>query len=396
MEKATTNNLSNNASFLYRPDGLAVRAFSRRALPAQVIADLVKSVARTDQIVSLADRLMRLAESALDLHQTAVVEQVSQALFELPLPRRYESFAEYYRVFALRRRGAEAQACAGFERLAETPTLPLAFRARALQAIGASLATEGRWDNVSYYYLHACRVATAGGDLFTQLNARWLMAMDFKSRNGDHAGALNDFETMLPLIRVLAVERPEVYSRYLNSCAVELGELGRYDEALRLADLAVRTPYAKIFPQYHETRAEILEKMHRASPFVIGGVRWPQEPVAAPEAAEAVTPPVSATAPVAVSNVIAVPFAARSAQSPRNDSPQQPARVIAYSGWQQPAADAADISAESFTPAELRQMSIPAKQKALLTAIFHDDVTHDTLDRLLACAGKIIPDQTVG
>jgi hypothetical protein len=41
-------------------------------------------------------------------------------------------------------------------------------------------------------------------------------------------------------------------------------------------------------------------------------------------------------------------------------------------------------------------MSIHDKQKALLTVIFQDDVTHDMLDRLLGCVGKVASDQTVG
>src|SRR5205085_7152958 len=114
------------------------RASSRRSLSAQLIADLVTSAKRTEQLVSLADGFVHVAESALDLHQTAVVEQVSQALLQVPLPRRYQSLAEFYRAFTLRRRGALVEACAEFERLAETSTLPLAFRTRAMQAMALS------------------------------------------------------------------------------------------------------------------------------------------------------------------------------------------------------------------------------------------------------------------
>src|SRR5690242_14827830 len=129
MRKGTTGNPLDKESLLYELTGEASRASSRRALSAQLIADLVKSATRTEQIIGLADRLVRVAESALDLHQTAVVEQISHALLEVPLPRRYQSLADFYRAFALRRRGALAEACAGFERLAESATLPLGFRA---------------------------------------------------------------------------------------------------------------------------------------------------------------------------------------------------------------------------------------------------------------------------
>ncbi|MFL6214653.1 MAG: hypothetical protein ACJ74J_12265 [Blastocatellia bacterium] len=388
MEKATTNNLLNNESFLYTLAGEANRASSRRVLSAQVIADLIKSVKRTEQLVGLADRFVQVAESALDLRHTAAVEQVSQALLHVPLPRRYQSLAEYYRLFALRRRGALAEACAGFERLAETSTLPLAFRARAIQAIALSRTEQGRWDDALYGFLQAVRAAKAAGDLFTQVNARWMMAVHYKSRNGDHAGTLAELDELQPLFRILAVERPAVYPGYLNGRAVELCELGRYDEALHLANLVVRSPYGQIYQEYRETQAEILEKMRCASPSVVGGVRWPQEPVE--------DEPQNA-APVAASNIITLPLAARVAAAPSRDgSTSPPARVIAYHGWHQTASESAEVSPESVTPGELRQMSIHEKQKALLTVIFDDDVRHDTLDRLLTCAGKIIIDQTAG
>jgi tetratricopeptide (TPR) repeat protein len=322
-----------------------------------------------------------MAESALDLHQTAVVEQVSQALLHVPLPRRYQSVAEFYRVFALRRRGALAEACAGFERLAETATLPLSFRARALQAMALSRTEQNEWNEALYSFVDAARAATAAGDLFTQVNARWMLAVHYQSRRGDHAGALKTFDELMPFIRVLATERPYLYYSMLNSRALTLIELGHDDEALHLATVAVRSPYANVHPEYRETQTEILDKMRRASPSVIGGVGWPQQ---SDEAA--------APAPV-TSNVIALPLAARAVAPSADDAPQQPARVIAYHGWQQPQSDT-EFSEASFTPSELRQMSIHDKQKALLTVIFHDDVSHDTLDRLLACAGLIASDQT--
>ena len=83
-------------------------------------------------------------------------------------------------------------------------------------------------------------------------------------------------DELMPFIRVLALDRPYLYSSMLNSRALELIELSRGDEALRLASIAVSSPSAKVHPEYRETQAEILEKMRRASPSVVG-VGWPQE-----------------------------------------------------------------------------------------------------------------------
>jgi hypothetical protein len=91
-------------------------------------------------------------------------------------------------------------------------------------------------------------------------------------------------------------------------------------------------------------------------------------------------------------NVVALPLAARPVVAAEAvAAPSQPARIIAYHGWQRPLPAGGDIQ-ESFTYDELDQMSIADKQRALLDVIYGDQVTHHTLDQLLVAAGRVKTD----
>jgi tetratricopeptide (TPR) repeat protein len=316
----------------------------------------------------VGNRLIAMAHHALDTKQTDTVEQISQLLINAPLPREYQSIGHYYGVFCLKRRGEIEQARAGFQRLAEWPSLPLKFRARAIQALGISYSERGHYDAAMPFFSAAAQVASSryGDDLLTTVNAQLITAIS-RSVEGDHENSLRVLENLHPLVRMLAPHQLPRYD-YANSLAIELGEVGRLEEARHMAEIAVRSPYADLYPEYRETHTEILEKMRRASPSVVFGVAWPQPS----------------------SNVVNMPVAARPLVAlDANVAGSPPARVIAYHGWQQPTPEQADALQEIFTSGDLEQMSIADKQMALLNVIYSDNVTHHTLDQLIATAAKV-------
>jgi hypothetical protein len=74
---------------------------------------------------------------------------------------------------------------------------------------------------------------------------------------GDHHGALEDLERLFPLIRVASRERPDVFYDYQNSLAVELANVGRFEEARHASEIALASPFANAYPEWRETRREI-------------------------------------------------------------------------------------------------------------------------------------------
>jgi tetratricopeptide (TPR) repeat protein len=384
-QRATNNILFNMELFSF--EGKTNHVLLTDAFYQQIASKLIKAADEARVWISLANQLITLAEHALDLKQTETLEQISQILTNAPLPRKYRNIGYFYQVFCLKRRGEINGAQANFQQLAESPDLPLNFRARARQVLGAIYLDKGQVNEALRSCAEATRMASTrqGNDPLTMFNAQSLIGI-CKSINGDHRGALLQFENVLPLVQVLAPSQPLVHYVYINSLAVELSELGRLEEAQRLTEIAVTSPYAAHYPEWHETKLEILGKIQqqRPSPSVVSNSAWPPAP--SPQASGF----------QASSNVIALPTTPRPMAGVSASTGQsQSAQIIAYHGWKQVSPKATNGAPEKFTPGDLQQMSIADKQHALLQVIYSEDVTHDQLDRMLDAAGSVITDVSV-
>lgn len=383
MQKATINNLFNMESFSFKGETNHVSLHA--AFYQQIPQKLIKAVYNTEALKSVGNRLIALADHALNLKQDDQVRQIGDLLAHPALPREYQGIGQYYQAACRKLYGEADQSRLDFQRLAESPSLPLSFRARAIQAIGVSYLDRDQFEEAIRFYSQAAQVALTkpGSNLLVVVNAQLVIAI-YRSVSGDHEGALRQLENMRPLVRMLAPHQMLPRYMYINSLAVELGELGRLEEARRMAEIAVRSPYAAVYPEWQETYDDIIAKMRRGAALV-AGLAWP------PNATSDAT--LSVTGYVSTNNVVTLPVAARPTVAfDALAAPPQPGRVIAYHGWQQPLPEPAEPSHEMFTPEDLKQMSIADKQAALLAVIYSDDVTHDTLDPLLVAAGKAMND----
>jgi hypothetical protein len=81
---------------------------------------------------------------------------------------------------------------------------------------------------------------------------------------GFHQQALKDMENLYALARY---SQPVVFFDYLNSLAVELGEVGRMQEARHVARTVLASPFAFAYPEWRAT-AEELKAANRASVFI--------------------------------------------------------------------------------------------------------------------------------
>src|SRR6185503_7912031 len=71
-----------------------------------------------------------------------------------------------------------------------------------------------------------------------------------KSMEGFHNQALKDLETIAPLTRYIS---PVDRYQYLNSLAVELGEVGRVDEAGNICRVLLASPFTFAYPEWRDT-----------------------------------------------------------------------------------------------------------------------------------------------
>lgn len=350
------------------------------ALYQQIAAKFIKGTYKTEALTRLANRLIAMADHALDFKQTDQAEQISHILMNAPLPTEYRNIGQYYLACCIKRRGESDAARVRLERLAESPATPLPFRARALQAVGIIHQVAGDFQEALRFYLPATDAASTrhGNDLLTTTYARWMMAA-VRGISGDNAGALADLEKLLPIVRLVAPEHPWTLYGYVNSLAVELGEVGRLEEARRASQFALRSAYAPLYPEWHETRDEIAWKSRRASASVVPVPARPAEP----------------------DNVITLTPKA----SPERHDPllparaaMQPARVVGYHEWKRVAnrLNQSQNQTQPLSRARCQPMTKMEKQATLFRFIYAADTSEEVLDRLLQAAEIFESDKPCG
>ncbi len=220
----------------------------------------------------LGRRLAAITRHALLSRQMDVVEQVSRIMLALPISDELRNLGLYYQAISLNRQKDFDQARQLLESIIEKATP--AYRARALQCIGATYFESGQPDAAMPFYLAAGKIAS-DKDPLTFVEAALQIAI-IKSIHGDHNQALEDIEKLFPLIRVIGKHYPVAYYDFLNSLAVELGEVGRVNEAKAACSIALASPFAPAYPEWTETRGELEAKRTSATPSVIAFNQAPE------------------------------------------------------------------------------------------------------------------------
>jgi hypothetical protein len=129
--------------------------------------------------------------------------------------------------------------------------------------------------------LEAARAARANRDFITRYMALRHLAV-IRSVQGDHIGSLSDLERLHPVAQSIRSVFPSEYYEFLNSLAVELGELGRTEEANHAVDIALLSPFAPGYPHWQETKLELAAKQPKAfTPlvFALGAQHQAQEAI---------------------------------------------------------------------------------------------------------------------
>jgi tetratricopeptide (TPR) repeat protein len=334
-------------------------------LHQQVLLELIKGLKTKQDIIELATRLVTLVEHNYLHHRFEVVESVSRALINLPVPGSFKQVGQYYLTMCIKYQGRLDEAQKQFEALADT--IPHRYKSRAIISLAGMASEKGDFKSGLPLYVEASRVAGTEGtnDPSVKIIAQRMIAV-IKSMEGDHKGALADLNSMFPLVRAVSLREPYLFYEHLNSLAVELAEAGRLEEALRASETAIRSPYAHAYPQWRETRDEIRMKSERASRSFVVNVQLP---------------------PVA-DNVVHLSFG--SANSPQSFSPRsRQARVINFKEWTKMSKEDDDTPQPKLARPQTQQMTLSEKQAKLLRLIYDDNVTEEFLDKLLKTVEEI-------
>ncbi len=186
-------------------------------------------------------------------------------MLTLPIPTHLKAIARSYQGACLKHEGHFNEALRILEQAVEES--PLEFKGRALHILGATRHDRGEVDAAIPLFLAAGEAAN-GYDPFALLQSHWMIAIG-RGIHGDHNRALADLENLFPLVRKISGRYPASYYDFLNSLAVELGEVGRLSEAHAALNMALASPLAPAYPNWCETRAELEGKRTAASRSVV-------------------------------------------------------------------------------------------------------------------------------
>jgi tetratricopeptide (TPR) repeat protein len=192
-------------------------------------------------------QLVRVAEWSYCIRDTQRQYEVGRILQQFPYP--FDVLGSYYEAQYLNRKGLYEVSTKLLERVYEQG--PEQYRARALQTLAARDEWRGKIGEALRFRVEAIKI----GDPFTSLEAQLGVAI-CKSVNGDHRGAIRQVEHFLPMVKALYGTHP-LYFDYLNSLAVELGEVGRIQEAQNVCQITLASPYTFAYPEWRETGNEI-------------------------------------------------------------------------------------------------------------------------------------------
>jgi hypothetical protein len=223
----------------------------------------LKAIHKKQELISLGKRLVLLAQHAFDARQKEGLEQISQLLMSLPLPGQFRSIGLYYHSFKLKREGSLDEARTLLENL--TGKVPHWYRGRVIMSLAALHFDSGVFESSLPLYLEANRAASADNwqDLYTIAQAQKQIAI-FKSLNGDHIGAVAHLENLYTFTLKAGSLYPSAWLDYLNSLAVEFGEIGRIQEAKNICKILLASPPAGAHPEWQETSDDIEMKGYKS------------------------------------------------------------------------------------------------------------------------------------
>jgi tetratricopeptide (TPR) repeat protein len=201
----------------------------------------------------LSIRILRRIETAHAFRQVEQVRELARVLIGIPI-RQHQLTAQYYLIWC-ECREFKYNDEAVLERIIEQSQN---CKTRALFSRGAFEWYRGNNEAALYFYLEALKTSPTVSE-YVDLSRTIAVV---KGTEGFHKSAIRDLENLFPVVRYA---EPRVYYDYLNTLAVELGEVGRLKEARSASQIALASPFAGAYPEWRETREEIELRGYRAS-----------------------------------------------------------------------------------------------------------------------------------
>src|ERR1044072_9234223 len=188
----------------------------------------------------LGNKLVKETEIAQAFRRTSTVEELGSVLSNLPL-RGFRLAGQYFLAWCDYRKGKDVRL--EIEKVIEQSDT---FRAKAFLTLSVLQEIHGEYE----LGLQSCQAAISCNPSPSIITQATRGIAILKSREGFNKSALKDLTMISPIVRYAD---PMNYCQYLNSLAVELGEIGRIEEAQNICRIILASPYAFAYPEWRET-----------------------------------------------------------------------------------------------------------------------------------------------
>jgi tetratricopeptide (TPR) repeat protein len=224
---------------------MSVKVASSRFIASSKSAELYQRlISGISSIQALGERLINEAETAQAFRHIEKLNEFGVILSNLPL-QEYQLVGQYYLSWCWCRKGEDIRK--NLEPIIENSTR---YRARALIDLGTIEANTGDFSLGLRHYTQAVKYASDTRALSQAV--RSIAAI--KGLEGFHKQSWKDLERIYPLIKY---SQPIEQYQYLNSLAIELSEVGRIEEALKVSRITLASPYAFAYPEWRETEQDL-------------------------------------------------------------------------------------------------------------------------------------------
>lgn len=324
-------------------------AATHRAAFYQVMAGLrLKEASRISDGL-FYERLFRIGESAYRKREMGTVEIVADILMSYNKPE-----GEYFRGLCLYHEKLYNEARTIFENM--LPITSGRLKARIALGLSAIIHDSKAESSLPFYLLAQAQGLKDWCDPYVVLTVQRMVAVT-KGIEGDHRNAVRDLENLYPLAKAIAPLEPFAFNNYLNSLAVEKGETGEIQQALRISRFILASPFAAAYPEWRETNVELLGKERHRSKLIVALGRIEQD------------------------NVLYFGHTNTPAQI---TSSEHKAKVASLEEWKNEMANKAKIN-QPENPAvhSFSQLSHDQKQNHLACEILKDDLSDDELIKLM-------------
>lgn len=223
---------------------MSVKVAKNRFINFSLVTEYRRFLGSASNIVQLGKRLTSAAETAQLLRQADTVRECGLILSNFPV-KEYQLIGRYYLGWCACWDGIDV-ALSFFENIFDQSKT---YKAKALITLGGLAAAKGNFEDEMRYRKEALKYS----DLSTSIRILRGIAV-IKAKEGFHKSAARDLEALVPVLRHTQV--PASYE-ILNSLAVELGEVGRIEEAQSICRIVLASPFAFAYPEWRETGQDL-------------------------------------------------------------------------------------------------------------------------------------------